>query len=95
MLLDSMIPEARETSRRVAGLATGLAPSVCVAEQRERVASELCYGSINPSPRASATATERELTPSLRYTAIAWVFTVLRDTKSSSAIASKLRCVGR
>jgi hypothetical protein len=53
------------------------------------------YSSSRPSPRACSTASAREVTPSFRYAAIAWVFTVLRETISSSAIASKLKWVGR
>ena len=73
-------PVGRDVSHRITGLYARRVLDLRGANGQESGRSS------RPRPRARSTASARELTSSLRYTAIAWVFTVLRDTKSSSAI---------
>src|ERR1700759_5145625 len=53
------------------------------------------HGPGRPACEARATASDRDAAPSLRYTAWAWVLTVLADTPSWSAISRNERCLGR
>src|ERR1700759_3614363 len=53
------------------------------------------HGPGRPACEARATASERDAAPSLRYTAWAWVLTVLADTPSCSAISRNERWLGR
>src|SRR5262249_60694230 len=61
-----------------------------VKSQETRAAS-----STSPRSTARVIASLRLVTPSLRYTEIACVFTVFRDTYRASPISRKERCVAR
>src|SRR4029079_156149 len=88
--------------RRSTGLPKRTGPGEC---ERQAVGEAIQFAHRRPScgtaaasasrPRAAARsiAALRLVTPNLRYTAIACVLTVLRETKSRSPISRNERCV--